>query len=231
MQFDVSSNLNEVLRALDDFAARQVPFAAALALNDTAEDVKVAEEAEITRSLDRPIGFTQRGIYKTRASKSKLLVEVGVRPIQAGYLVWQIEGGTRGPKRRAIPVPVGVVRNAYGSMPKGALARMLARPDVFIASEGSPKTSHLPPGIYSRGKRGSRKGGTTGRAGGYGTLGNNWQGKGKKRSTLQLLVAFESSATYEAKRFDFFGAADKKAKADFRANLERRLAEAIRTAR
>lgn len=231
MQFNVSSNVAEWTRALDGFTARQVPFATALALNDTAEAVKVEEEAEIKKSIDRPIGFTQRGIYKTRASKSKLVVEVGVRPIQAGYLVWQIKGGTRGPKRRAIPVPVGIVRNSYGNMPKGALAKLLAQPDVFIASDGSPKTSHLPPGIYKRGKRGNRKGGTTGRGGGYGTLGNNWQGKGKKRSTVTMLVAFESSATYDAKPFDFYGAADKKAKAEFRANLERRLAEAIRTAR
>lgn len=230
MHFNVSSNLEEVLSAIDGFVARQVPFAAALALNDVAELVKIEEEAEIKKAIDRPIGFTQRGIYKTRASKSKLMAEVGVRPIQAGYLVWQVEGGERGPKRRAIPVPVGIVRNSYGNMPKGALAKLLARPDVFIASEGSPATKHLPPGIYSRGKRANRKGGLTGRAGGYGTVGNNWQGRGKKRSTLQLLVAFENSATYEAKRFDFFRAADKKAKAEFRAALERRLAEAIRTA-
>lgn len=225
MFLNTSSNIAEVVRALDSFSARQVPFASALALNDTAEVVKVEEEAEIQKSLDRPVGFTQRGIYKTRASKTALVVEVGVRPIQAGYLVWQVEGGTRGPKRRAIPVPVGIVRNAYGNMPKGALARMLARPDVFIASAGSPKTKHLPPGIYSRGKRGNRKGG------GSGSVGNNWQGKGKKRSPVTMLVAFESSATYEAKRLDFFGVADRKAKVEFRQNLERRLAEAIRTAR
>lgn len=231
MRFDISSNLDEVLNGLDDFTARQVPFAAAMALNDTAEDVKVAEEEEIEKSIDRPIGFTKRGIYKTRASKSKLVVEVGVKKIQAGYLVWQVKGGTRGPKRRAIPVPVGVVRNAYGNMRKGALAKMLARPDVFIASEGAPKTKHLPPGIYQRGKKGKRKSKSAARGGEYGTKGNNWQGKGKNRSTIKMLVAFESSATYEAKRLDFYGAADKKAKAEFRKNLEKRLAEAIRTAK
>lgn len=231
MEVRITANLDQLLRGLDAFAQRQLPFAAANALNDLAGEVQGAEEAALRADLDRPTGFTQRAIYRRAARKTQLEAEIGIRPIQAGYLVWQIEGGRRRPKRRAIPVPVGVVRNAHGNMPKRALARMLARPDVFIASAGSAKTGHLPPGIYQRGGRGRRKGASVFADGGYGTKGNTWQGKGKKRSTLQLLVAFETSATYDVKPLDFFGLADRTVRARFRAHLERRLAEAIRTAR
>ncbi|WP_225029440.1 hypothetical protein [Xinfangfangia pollutisoli] len=211
MEVRITANLDQLLRGLDAFAQRQLPFAAAHALNDLAGEVQGAEEAALRAGLDRPTGFTQRAIYRRAARKTQLEAEIGIRPIQAGYLVWQIEGGRRRPKRRAIPVPVGVVRNAHGNMPKRALARMLARPDVFIASAGSARAGHLPPGIYKRGK--------------------SKRGRGTTQPPLELLVAFETSATYAAKPLDFFGLADRTVRARYRAHLERRLAEAIRTAR
>lgn len=222
----------QVTGVLSRIAATQVPFATAMALNDTAADVERAEILGLRVSLDKPVPFTTRGIYKTRASKGPMpSVQIGVRQIQAGYLVWQVEGGVRGPKGRAIPVPVGIVKNSYGNMPKGKIAQMLARDDVFIASEGAKATAHLQPGIYQRGDRGMRtaKGGWINK--GYGTKGNNWQGKGKKRSTLTMLVAFESSATYDAPPLDFYGIASAKVSEVYRSNFERRLIDAIRTAK
>lgn len=228
----VVHNIPQVTAVLSRFAGTQVPFATAMALNDMAADIERAEVLGIKSSLDKPVPFTSRGIYKTRASKGPApRVTIGVRPIQAGYLVWQVDGGRRGPKNRAIPVPVGIVKNTYGNMPKGKIAQMLAREDVFIASEGAPKTRHLAPGIYQRGERGMRtsKGGLINN--GSGTKGKTYQGRDGKRTTLKMLVTFEDSATYDAKPYDFEGIALTEAAKVYRDHFERRLIEAIRTAK
>lgn len=202
----IRHNIADVRRQFRDLTRSQVPFATALALNDTAADAKLAAEAGLEADLDRPTPFTRRGLYQARASKSRLAAAVGVRPIQAGYLRFQIKGGERAPRRRAILVPKGARLNQFGNMPRRAVAGYLRRADVFVAGGGDPRGRHLRPGIYQRLK---------GRSG---------------AGELKLLVAFASRAQY-GKRFDMRRAVLTRAAEVYRAHFRRRLGEALRTAR
>jgi len=198
-------NIDKELRFLSDLALRQLPFASAMALNDTAEDVAEAEVENIEKSFDRPTPFTKKALYRVRASKRKLRAEVGVKRVQAGYLDIHARGGTRKPKARAILVPNKARLNKYGNMPRGAVKRMMARPGAFVASRSDPKTRHLDPGIYIRKGRG-------------------------RRQKIEQLVAFRGRAQYRP-RFDFQGPADLRANQVIANHLSRRLQDALRTAK
>jgi hypothetical protein len=188
---------------LTDFARRQLPFAAALALNDTAAQVKTATERGLERDFDRPTAFTRRSLYLRRASKARLEAEVGAKSIQAGYLKYQVAGGVRRPRGRAIVVPVNQRRNAYGNMPKGAVRRALSSGRAFSGRAG--KTA----GVFQRpSKAASRRG----------------------HGRLKLLVAYESKVRYRP-RLRFYDTANKSARGAFRPAFLRRLQEALRTAR
>lgn len=166
----VAHNLDAAERALSDFGRTQLPFATALALNDTAADVSEQVGKAMEAKLDRPTPFTLRGFYKRRASKSRLTAEIGAKDVQAGYLRFAFGGGVRRPDGAAILVPVGARMNRYGNLPRRAVARLVSRGDVFVTSRGDPNTRHLRPGIYRRPKGG--------------------------RGGPQLLIAFEDSADY-----------------------------------
>lgn len=216
--FNIDADFDRAERLLTDLGRKQIPFAASQALNDTALEVKVAEEREIERSLDRPTPFTKRGLYVRRSSKNRLLARVGVKDIQAEYLSLQVKGGVRRPKGRALIVPVGARLNKYGNLPKGSLARTKAKANVFVASKGRRSTAHLAPGIYERPKRGKY------RSGGSGSK-NVGSQKGPK-----LLIAFEPRASYR-KRLRFYPVAEGEARRKFEGNFIARLKVALQTAR
>lgn len=138
-------------RRLSGLASKQVPFAAALAINEVAGEIREAEPQGLSRDLDRPTPFTKKGMFVARATKRRLVGVVGFKRIQAEYLEAQATGGTRRPKRRAIVVPVGVRLNKYGNMPRKSLVRALAKPGTF-----SGKVNGVA-GIYQ--KKRTKKGG------------------------------------------------------------------------
>lgn len=134
-------------------AIDQLPFALSVALNGAAGDAKEAEEFAIRSSFDRPTPFTQRAIGRTWANKRKLSVEVFVKDIQAKYLKYGVEGGTRRASGGKIPVPGKRMRlNQYGNMGRRAVSRAAARANTFVGRpDGRPD---LPVGIWQRNKSG-----------------------------------------------------------------------------
>ncbi len=143
----IDANFDQVLRGLADTEKRHVPFAMSLALNATGHDVKTNTEKSLSKRLDRPTRFTQRGLAIRRSSKRNLVVSVFFKDIQSEYLRLQETGGRRTPAKRAIVVPVNQRLNRYGNMPRHALKRILARSDTF---EG---TINGVPGIWQRPRR------------------------------------------------------------------------------
>lgn len=202
--FSIKADFDRAERILSDLGRKQLPFATALALNDTGADVKDVEEAAIERDFDAPTPFTKRGVYLRRAGKSRLIAEVGIKRVQKKYLDLQARGGVRRPKGRALVVPVGQRVNKYGNMARGAVGRLVKKPSTFVAGRGQRGTAHLPPGIYQR-------------------------PRGRRRSP-KLMVAFEPRARYEA-RFRFQEPALREARRRFEGHLVRRLRQAIATAK
>lgn len=197
---NIEADIDAAERLLSDIGRQQLPFATALAINDTADAVKRVEELDISSTFDRPTPFTKRAIGMKRASKSRLTARVGVKPVQAGYLKRQVTGGTRKPSGAALVVPVGQRTNKYGNIPKGALSRLKGKSNVFVTSRRGGKSGHLPGGVYQRAR--------------------------KSGGGLKLLLAFEPSATYE-KKWRFHDLAARRARSVFADNFYRRLAQAM----
>jgi hypothetical protein len=136
-EIKVGVELRKVQQQLD-IAAKQIPFATALALTKTA---KAASE-DLTRELPSmfkktPTPFTTRAMTYTWAKKSDLTATVQVRPLQARYLQKLETGGTETPDGKAFVLPIGAKLNQYGNMPKGYLAKMKGkkRGQAFVGVE------------------------------------------------------------------------------------------------
>lgn len=108
-------NLGKKFTALE---RKQIPFAASLTLNDVAFDARKNEQKRMVKDLDRPTPFTVRGVQVKKASKRRLESRVLIEKKRARYLKYQIHGGTRRPKGRALVIPGRAVRlNKYGNVP------------------------------------------------------------------------------------------------------------------
>jgi hypothetical protein len=95
-------NLKAYLKAADDIGKRVLPRAAAGYLNSVAFEARKMVIAGMDADLDRPVTFTRRGIVVDKArpaggSLRELESVVRVQPIQARYLIWQIDGGIKRP--------------------------------------------------------------------------------------------------------------------------------------
>lgn len=148
---DFEANFEALLRGLTAVEQRQVPYALALTLNAVVTDVKTNTEGSMTRRLDKPIPFTQKGLAIHRATKARLEASAFFKDRQAAYLELQESGGMRRPKGRALVLPADQKVNRYGNLPKGTVKRLLLRGDVFSGSVGGVA------GIWQRFGPGKRK--------------------------------------------------------------------------
>lgn len=200
-------DVSGALRKLAD-AERKVRVATAIALTRTAQAAQRELTREVETAFDSPVLFTRRAIGIEPANVRTLRSAVFVRPLQARYLMPQVEGGARPPKRfeqrlegeaRRQRVPgampgAGVRLNMAGNIPKPTLMRLLKQAKtrgsgVFIAPEGG----RLQPGIWKR------------------------KGRGK---AVPLLL-FASRAPQYRRRFDFYGVGQRAVRAAWPREFER----------
>jgi len=131
LTISVKSNLDAIMRDFERKYVKQIPFAMAKALTDTARDVQQEVTRQLPEIFDRPTPFTMRAIGFSRATKQSLTSTVFVKDIQAAYLKLEVLGGTRTPAKRALVLPTDLPTNQYGNIPRGQIKRLLARRDVF----------------------------------------------------------------------------------------------------
>jgi hypothetical protein len=125
---------------------KQVAFATSKALNATGKAVADAMPAEIEKAIDRPTPFTKRGVRVLRyANKAKLETTVGFATAQAKYMRWQIDGGTRNPGPAGLKIPAAINLDAFGNIPKGAIAKLLAGSRSATRSNCSTATPRTRP--------------------------------------------------------------------------------------
>jgi hypothetical protein len=224
--FTFSSNAIEVERALVGRVELQVPFATAMALNDTANHALDLVKKQMDLVFDRPTPFAKNAFMVWRATKSTLVAEVKERPSvgRKHFLKVQERGGKRpktGMERNRIAYAGSVAaiipaakakRDAYGNWSAGERNKALKG----IASPGSltptgkrkrveyflPDAGELSPGIWRR------------------------QGK-----TLTKIAMFVDQMPDYRPTLDFMGTASKAALAKFPEAFNRRFAEAMATAR
>lgn len=103
MRITADSNADALGKRISNAIARQIPFATANALTQTAHRVRDAEKAEMVRVLDRPTPFTLNAWQVVPARKDTLVAEVVHKYLPGAggrhYLAPQIEGGPRPMKR------------------------------------------------------------------------------------------------------------------------------------
>ncbi len=131
MQINVKSDLKALSKHLDRIQKKQIPFATAKALTQTAKDAQAAAKRAAVAKLDRPTPFTLRGFAIERATKRNLRARVFIKSVQAKYLKWQIEGGVKSGGRRGLRVPANIRVNKYGNIPRGRVLKLLAQANVF----------------------------------------------------------------------------------------------------
>lgn len=138
---NISSDIDKLIRWARALAADQVPFATALALTMTGQDVKARLDREIVERFDRPTAFTRQGLRLYPATKTKLTATVTWREDARNWLWPQVYGGTRHAKalekalRAAGHLPSGWVvvpgqgarMDASGNMDRGQVIQILSQ--------------------------------------------------------------------------------------------------------
>jgi hypothetical protein len=126
LKISVKHDLDKLAARIGRIGRDQLPFATAKALTRTAQAVQRAIPDALEKALDKPTPFTKRGIFIQPARKNNLQAVVGFKDRQAAYMIYQTEGGTRAPAKRALRLPGEVTLDAYGNLPKDTIKRLLA---------------------------------------------------------------------------------------------------------
>ena len=205
--FNVKGDMKPIIKHLNKTQKKQIPFAAAQAINNTLFDIMKAEKAQMPKKLDRPTPFTLKAFKINKAKKTELIGDIHVMPERYKYLKYAIEGGTR---TGNIGVPTKHAKlNKFGNIPMRKKG-LIKNKNQFIGTINGLS------GVWERGH--------------YSKSGK-FSTQGKSRSTsLRLVVAFEKTVNYD-KRFPFYKIADGVARKKFQRNFQKTLKRAIDTAR
>jgi hypothetical protein len=132
IHISVRHDFDRLSRTLDNFSRKQLPFAAARALTTIAREAGNDVTRGLSEDLDRPTPFTKKAVAVLPARKTDLRAVVLIKDRQAQYLGYQIRGGQREPKGKALVLPAGIRLNQFGNIPRHGLARAKANKDTFV---------------------------------------------------------------------------------------------------
>ncbi|HDR9834507.1 TPA: hypothetical protein QDC51_001266 [Burkholderia multivorans] len=185
----VTSNARDVYRGLNDLVRKQLPFAIAQGINRTAQRVAEAEVKNLGDTLDNPSPFTRRSVGIKRARKSDPTAVVFMKDIAASYLQPYEVGGVHKLNSRALLNPKNIRLNQYGQLPRGTLAMLKGRPDIFI---GAVKTAsgETINGVWQRPTNTARVSLLNARGKRLGKLNKLDASKNNGRGQLKLLIRF-----------------------------------------
>lgn len=176
IKIDVSADISRALQKLRNIAENQVPYATALALNKTAEAVKVAEIKEMKDVFDRPTPITLDSLFVKRATKSQLTATIGIKDFMgkgtpaSKWLAAQIKGGSRHLKKfekalqsvGALPpgyfaVPGSACKlDQYGNIPGSLITQLLSYFSAFPEMGYRANMTAKRRAALAKGKKGSQ---------------------------------------------------------------------------
>ena len=134
MRVTITSDFSKLRSKLSKIQTKQLPFANALALTNTAKAAKAGVIKQMDKDLDRPTPFTKSGVLVTRANKKNQTAVVSLKEIQAKYLKYQIDGGIRQAKLGApVLVPGNKLRlNKYGNIARNKFRGTKTSKNFFV---------------------------------------------------------------------------------------------------
>ena len=147
MKISIKDNIKEVTKQLSRVQKKQIPFAAMLTLNDVAFMARKELRKQAEKKFENPIPFTLNGFQVVRSKLTQLTSIVFIESKRYEYMKFEVFGGTRMPKARAIVVPTSKMEvNKYGNMTKNKIKTLLGKDNVFS------KTINGKPGIWQQNK-------------------------------------------------------------------------------
>jgi hypothetical protein len=212
MEFNITSNIADWTKELEQVYQRQIPFATATALNATVDDLKAHHQTILPAIFDRPTRWTINSLQRQKAT-SRGSLEAGISFKYAPghrkhYLVPQVVGGARPHKpfekwliargimmQSEYAVPTSGARlNVNGNMSQGMIVQILSQlaagPEASLwetaksrKRAGASRQRYFVPQASSSLKRGV------------------WQRTGKRQ--IKPVLLFVSAPTY-AKRYAFY---------------------------
>lgn len=234
----IKVDTSEIERKLNDLGKKQMPFASALALNDTANDMNDAVKDEMKISFDRPTRWTMNAFFVKRATKSRLAAVLRRKDAveRRSYLETQVHGGVRpqtglerllssrlkfaGIVQSAIPAR-GARLDKHGNWSGGqrnqVLSAIQAQRDKRSNTTAASKKRSPRRARYFVPRPGSKLS-----PGVYQAM-----ARGKVKKVLNIT---DSGARYR-KRFHFYEETERMARHVFAGHLSTRLLKALRTAR
>lgn len=249
LNIDIRTNFKELQRGLNDLEKRQIPFAAALAVNELAGKAKAAVRTEMESVFDRPVPFTLNSTYVKKARKGDLTAWIGVREFAAKgtpawkYLTPETVGGPRRLKRferrlsdlsggQFVLPGRGARLNQYGNISPGQLGQLMSGIGALadVGENISPRrTAKLRrQGLIAHGKRG-RSSFFVARSKRSKKPIAVYQLKGRGR--VVPIVFFSPDPPTYSPRFDFAGVVIGSINRNKQAAFERALAFALATAK
>ena len=205
----VHSNTKQLTAHLNRIQRKQIPFATAKALTQTAFDVRRTLQNALPRRLDRPTKGIINSVQVDKATKYNVTARVGFAGLGFGRTQWKespakimrrhINGGTRYPNKTAIAVPVQQKTNKYGNLPRNKISKLLGDKSKYFS--GTPKGMSNA-GIYQRQKK-----------------------------KLKMLVAWEPKAKYQGGRLPFKTIVIRGVAKNYRKRFVKALQDALKTAR
>jgi hypothetical protein len=132
IEISVKANVDQIERSLNTFVRDQIPFATASAINSIARLVQQGEVENMRQTFRNPSPFTLRSIRMTAARKSAPEATVFVMDKAAQYLIPYEYGGVHQLPGPALFNPKDIQLNGYGQLPRGIMARLRGRSDIYI---------------------------------------------------------------------------------------------------
>jgi len=227
LDIKITSNMKDVMRRIDAFTARQLPFALAQGINATAARVQAAETDNIKATFENPTPFTQKSVGLSKARKSAPVATIYIKKIAAAYLQPYEDGGVHKLNSRALLNPKDIRLNSYGQLPRATMGRLKARPDVFIGAirtRGGQSVNGVWQRVAPKRARGATK--TAPRS----AVTKAQLSKESPAGRLKLLIRF-GDALPVRKQLNFGATAREIVDRYFPGDFQAALAEALRTAR
>ena len=244
VRLSATTNIENVIKSLNSTAKKQVPFALARALTDTGRELKASEVREMKNVFDRPTPWTLNSLFLKPARKDDLESVVWLRDYAAKgtpatkYLAPQIFGGDRNYKRSErllqarglLPAGYWVVpgsgarKDRYGNIGRGQMQKILSNLRAqFDTWQNTPDRSGLRAAA-------NPSGGDyfVGRPGGGKLPLGVWQ---RLRTKIKPVLIFTQDKPSYSQTFDFFDVADTVSDRVLVRNFNRRMDQALRTAR
>lgn len=204
MHLNVTGNVESIIQEIDGLRSRSIPYAVSQAINDTLFDMRKAFSDEEKAVFDKPTVFTTNlnAWDIDRATPQYAIGTISAKPAQDDYLIWQVDGGIRNAKKKAIGIPLerSDILAWHGGLTVGWKKVFADKKRYF---SGIPKNHpSWAPGVYKRVKNGKVPG-------------------------LKRELSWKTSVKYTKNPFNMAVVAENFVNANFNEKFARRLVQAM----